>query len=100
MFDKNSVTNDTRKPTYDELVDLVVRLEARITELERQLAAANKNSRNSSKPPSSDITNPSSGPKGKSGRRKKRRIGGQKGHPKHDSGLILDDDEIVITEDV
>ena len=51
-----------RKLTYDEPVDLVARLEARIVvqdnriaERERQLAAADKNSRNSSKPPSSDL---------------------------------------------
>ena len=56
--------------------------EKQIADLERQLAARQKNSTNSSKPPSSD------GLAGKSrqrGRRKKskRKPGGQKGHPGH-----------------
>ena len=97
------MAKDRRKPTYEELVDLVARLEARIVEqdkriaeLERQLAAANKNSRNSSKPPSSDITKPPADKQHKPGRRKKRRIGGQEGHPKHESGLTLDDADHVV----
>lgn len=58
-------------------------LEARIEELEAKLAKANKNSSNSSKPPSNDIVQPK--PKSnKRGRRKKRRIGGQPGHPRHE----------------
>ena len=85
----------TRKPTYDELVDLVARLEGRIVELERKLAAATKHSGNSSKPPSSDITKPP--PKhAKPGRPKKHTIGGQKGHAKHDSNLTLDDADHVV----
>jgi transposase len=58
------------------------RLEARITELEAQLAKAQKHSGNSSKPPSSDIVKP---PQSKSkGNKKKRRRGGQPGHPRHE----------------
>jgi len=87
---------DRHKPTYDELVDLVARLEARIVELEGQLAAAKKNSRNSSKPPSSDITQPPAKPKGKGGKDQKRRIGGQEGHAKHESGLTTDDADQVV----
>jgi hypothetical protein len=63
-------------------------LEARLTEsqaknqqLIQALAAAKKNSRNSSKPPSSDIVKPPSKPPGKG---KRRKIGGQPGHPKHE----------------
>ena len=57
-------------------------LEARVAALEAQLAAAQKNSGNSSKPPSSDIVNPP--PKtNKRGRRKNRKRGGQAGHPRH-----------------
>jgi transposase len=56
------------------------RLTARIAELEAQLAAARKHSGNSSKPPSSDIVKP---PKDRS-RGKKRRRGGQPGHPQHE----------------
>ena len=68
------------------------RLKARIAELESQLARARKDSTTSSKPPSSDIVKPpsnvvqppASGPRGGHGqRRKKRRIGGQPGHPRH-----------------
>jgi transposase len=60
-----------------------VELEARIAVLEGQLAKLQKHSGNSSKPPSSDIVKP---PKKqtKPGRRRKRRIGGQPGHPRHE----------------
>jgi hypothetical protein len=57
------------------------RLQARIAELEAQLAAARKHSGNSSKPPSSDIVKPSKN-KGNGGDEKRRR-GGQSGHPRH-----------------
>lgn len=63
-------------------------LEARLTEsqaknqkLIQALAAATKNSRNSSKPPSSDIVKPPPKPPGKG---KRRKIGAQPGHPKHE----------------
>jgi transposase len=63
-------------------------LQARVAELEAenarllsQLSAARKHSQNSSKPPSSDVVKP----QGKRRKKKsKRRIGGQKGHPKHE----------------
>jgi len=55
-------------------------LRLRVAELEAQLAKAQKHSGNSSKPPSSDIVKPpKSEPKGK-----KRRRGGQPGHPRHE----------------
>jgi transposase len=71
-----------RKPSYDELAALVVELsarleraEARIAELEAQLG---RNSRNSSKPPSSDgLAKPA--PRSLRGRLG-RRPGGQAGH--------------------
>jgi hypothetical protein len=63
-------------------------LEARLTEsqaknqqLLQALAAARKNSRNSSKRPSSDIVKPPPKPLGKG---KRRKIGAQPGHPKHE----------------
>lgn len=69
----------------------------RLAELEAQLAAAKKNSRNSSKPPSSDITSPpadkspvQSG-KGKPGRQK-RKAGGQPGHDRHERPLVPEDE--------
>lgn len=50
--------------------------------LEARLAAALKNSGNSSKPPSSDIVKPSRAESAKNGNRKRKR-GGQPGHPRH-----------------
>jgi transposase len=63
------------KELIRELFELVLGLQRRIAELENQVAVGKKNSRTSSKPPSSDITQP------KHKRKKKgRKIGGQKGH--------------------
>lgn len=77
----------------EELSKRVAVLEAQVAlllaeneRLRRELAAAKKNSSNSSKPPSSDIVKPiTSKVKSKSGkgRRAKRKIGGQPGHPRH-----------------
>lgn len=59
-------------------------LEATVRSLQEQLAAAQKSSTNSSKPPSSDIVKPKPAqPDGI-----KRSIGGQPGHPKHDRDLF------------
>lgn len=55
---------------------------ARIAELEGQLAAARKDSSTSSKPPSSDIVKPPLASSGKPPRPRKRRPGGQPGHPR------------------
>ena len=57
-------------------------LKARVVELEAQLAAARKDSGNSSKPPSSDIVKPPKEPRGR--RSKRRKQGGQPGHPRHE----------------
>ena len=59
----------------------VVELEAKNTQLVQALAAATKNSRNSSKRPSGDIVKP---PPKRPGKGKRRKIGGQRGHPKHE----------------
>lgn len=90
--------DDGLRPTYDELINLIRELQAervndkaRIAELEAKLAVAKKNSRNSSKPPSSDITKPAADSMRTTGRRRKRKIGGQEGHPKHNSNLTVDD---------
>lgn len=56
-------------------------LEARIAALEARLAAATKNSANSSKPPSSDIVKPPAAPR-KSQEQRKR--GAQPGHKRHE----------------
>ena len=84
-------------PTYDELAALVVaqaaeiaRLNARIEELEARL---NTNSRNSSKPPSSDGL---AKPAPKSLRRKSgRKPGGQAGHPGSTLAQVTDPDEVI-----
>jgi transposase len=78
------VVSADRRPSYEELAALVAgqaeqiaRLEAEVAELRRQLG---QNSRNSSKPPSSD--SPFIKPAPKSLRRKNgRKPGGQPGHP-------------------
>lgn len=57
-------------------------LAARVAELEAELAKAKKHSGNSSKPPSGDIVNPPRREK-KPGRPRKRKIGGQPGHARH-----------------
>ena len=62
---------------------------ARIAELEQKIARLEKNSSNSSKPPSSDIVKP---PKAKVTRKKgKRRKGGQKGHPRHERSAFSEE---------
>lgn len=58
------------------LLSLIVRIE----QLEEKIAALESNSRNSSKPPSSDRHNPNKPPKKAGGQKGKRRPGGQKGH--------------------
>lgn len=64
-------------------------LQARNAQLEAELAAAKKNSANSSKPPSSDIVKkPKQQPKDGS----KRKIGGQPGHPLHERTPFADDE--------
>jgi transposase len=56
--------------------------------LRERIARLEKNSSNSSKPPSSDIINPQP----PNTQKKKRKIGGQKGHPKHSRPLFETDD--------
>jgi len=69
-------------PHCAELNARIAELAARIAELEAALAKAQKNSGNSSKPPSGDIVNPPKKQK-KPGRPKKRKQGGQPGHDRH-----------------
>lgn len=71
---------DSRDVDIAELRALVASLTKRVSELELALAKAQKDSSTSSKPPSSDIVKPKPKQK-KPGRRKKRKRGGQPGHP-------------------
>jgi hypothetical protein len=58
-------------------IDLLLR---KVADLERTVARLSKNSANSSKPPSSDITRP----KPQQRQQGKRKIGAQPGHPRHE----------------
>ena len=64
----------------------VAALRSEVKRLAELVAKLSKNSSNSSKPPSSDIVNPAKGhaSNSQSKRKKKRKIGGQPGHPKHE----------------
>jgi len=66
------------------LVKRIEQLEAQNKELQAQLARLQKDSTNSSKPPSSDVTKPAKPDRGKA----KRKPGGQKGHAKHERKLF------------
>ena len=59
-----------------------------IANLDARLAKLEKNSTNSSKPPSSDFVNPAAA--AKKNRKKRRKIGGQPGHPKHERAAFQD----------
>src|SRR6266404_224110 len=61
-------------------------LQAAVARLEKQLAAARKDSSTSSKPPSSDIVKPPPPPPPPG--QDKRQRGGQPGHPKHERSLF------------
>jgi len=63
-----------------ELWAIIQKLERRIAELEAEVARLKKDSSTSSKPPSSDIVKPAPA----KGGRRKRKIGGQPGHAKHE----------------
>jgi transposase len=71
-----------------DLEERLEQLHARVAQLEADLAAAKKNSANSSKPPSSDFVKKPK-PKPRSGKKRKR--GGQPGHAKHERPLFPDD---------
>jgi transposase len=72
----------------------IVELETENQQLRDKIARLEKNSSNSSKPPSSDIVDPQPSRK----KKKKRKIGAQKGHAKHTRRPFSDDevDRVVI----
>ena len=65
-----------------QLQETVMFLNSKIDTLHEEIARLKKNSRNSSKPPSSDIVKPKKSQTSRG--KRKRKIGGQKGHPKHE----------------
>lgn len=73
--------NTRLRERIGQLESRVAQLESKNRQLVEALAAAKKNSGNSSKPPSSDIVKP---PSRKPGRKKRRKIGAQPGHPRHE----------------
>ena len=70
----------------DALRAQLAALQATVEQLQKQLAAARKDSSNSSKPPSSDIVKPPKPPPPQG--QDRRHIGGQPGHPKHERALF------------
>jgi transposase len=82
---------DLQQEQIEALTVLSAQLQQRVSDLEAQLA---KNSRNSSKPPSSDGFNK---PKPKSLRKKSgKKSGGQKGHSGNCRALTDEPDEVII----
>jgi transposase len=79
----------TACPNCRRLQQQLVALQARLAQVEQQLAAARKNSATSSKPPSSDIVKPTPPQSGDSA--EARAAGGQPGHPKHERPLFADE---------
>lgn len=87
-IDKSCPKCDAARRETDRLKAEMAALVARVATLEADLAKARKNSSTSSKPPSSDIINP---PPAKGKGRRKRRQGGQPGHPRHLRNPFADD---------
>jgi transposase len=75
-----------------ELQQQMQRIQQQLSALQDRIARAEKNSSNSSKPPSSDIVKP---PKPKPKQGKKRRQGGQPGHTKYERTFHLEDADVV-----
>lgn len=73
-------------PVVEKLCELSAKVDAQA----KKIAALQKNSTNSSKPPSSDITQPA---KKKKSNGTKNKAGGQPGHPKHER-IPFSEDEI------
>jgi len=73
----------------EPVVEKLCGLSAQVDEQAKKIAALQKNSSNSSKPPSSDITKP---PKNKKDKNKKNKPGGQPGHPKHERTPFTEDE--------
>lgn len=77
------------------VADAVAPLLERIAKLEEENARLKKNSSNSSKPPSSDIVKPPKGTGKNLKGKKKRKSGGQPGHPRHERKAFRPEDVTV-----
>jgi len=75
----------------------IAELKKQLVSIQDQLAKAQKNSATSSKPPSSDITNPPR-ERNKPGRPRKPKIGGLPGHKRHERKSFLDEQVDFILE--
>jgi len=73
----------------EPVVEKLCELSAQVDEQAKKIAALQKNSTNSSKPPSSDIIKPA---KTKKGKGKKNKPGGQPGHPKRERTPFREDE--------
>ena len=95
MSNKDSIIEPLRnemeslREEIRQLRELVDQLRSENKRLKEKLAASKKNSRNSSKPPSSDIVKPKKPETSENGG--KRKPGGQPGHPKHTRALFTED---------
>lgn len=89
-----TATKPQECPNCKKLSAKIAKLEECLAASDAELAKAKKHSGNSSKPPSSDITNASPGSKGKKpgGKRGKRKQGGQPGHPRHQRPAFAPDE--------
>jgi transposase len=77
----------------ESLLAQVAALLKRVAKLEAQLAAARKNSSNSSKPPSSDLAKPARAARRKDQQAKSQlKRGGQPGHPRHERPAFAPED--------
>ena len=91
MTDKDSIISE-QKELIGKQKEIIERLTATVEQLREEIARLKKNSSNSSKPPSSDIVKPpKKKPKGK-----KRKRGGQKGQPRRDCKLTLDQAQEIV----
>jgi transposase len=66
----------------------IISLKRTVRSQEMEIAKLSKNSTNSNKPPSSDDVTKPKGGKGKGKNGKKRKVGGQPGHPRHERPLF------------
>ena len=73
----------------EPVVEKLCVLSAKVDEQAKKIASLQKDSTNSSKPPSSDITKPA---KTKNSKGKKNKKGGQPGHPKHERTPFREDE--------